>query len=269
MQYQIFDRFFPRARELRGHFDKRFRNPLEASADRFIWDYWHVPGEYTLLRRPAHAFFPARLYESFHRHLVEWGRETLGCHDVSPPWLSCYVEGCRQEAHQDLPHGPLAFVFSLTDWTGRRFLGGETFIGRGRKPVLIPSRFNRLLVFNPGVSHGVREVRRTHDLREGRLVINGWFVNPRPFWYGPLKAEDVRDAINSLSLPARFNPGRGFQSLRLEISARGQVRRLATLFSTLQGGREQDRKVLLQAAARLRFPAKKRGTRLTLPLMME
>jgi len=61
---------------------------------------------------------------------VHWGRATLGCHDVSPPWLSLYVEGCRQELHGDLPHGPWAFVFSLTNWRQRTFRGGETLLVR-------------------------------------------------------------------------------------------------------------------------------------------
>ena len=72
----------------------------------------------------------ARCTTRFHRRLVAWGRETLGCHDISPPWLSLYVDGCRQELHGDLPHGPWAFVFSLTRWRGRVFRGGETLLVR-------------------------------------------------------------------------------------------------------------------------------------------
>lgn len=34
----------------------------------------------------------------------------------------------RQELHADNPHGPWAFVLSLTDWERRRFSGGETAI---------------------------------------------------------------------------------------------------------------------------------------------
>ena len=33
-----------------------------------------------------------------------------------------------QELHADSPHGPWAFVFSLTDWEHRAFTGGETAI---------------------------------------------------------------------------------------------------------------------------------------------
>ncbi|HEU4616219.1 MAG TPA: hypothetical protein VFS15_29175, partial [Kofleriaceae bacterium] len=101
----IVDRFAPEARALRATFDERFAEPRSTRADRFVWDWWHVPGQYTALRTPAWTYFPRRIYESFHRRLVAWGRETLGCHDISPPWLSLYIDGCRQELHGDLPHG--------------------------------------------------------------------------------------------------------------------------------------------------------------------
>jgi hypothetical protein len=200
---------------------------------------------------------------------VEWGRDNLGCHDISPPWLSCYVEGCRQEKHSDVPHGPLAFVFSLTNWNRRRFKGGETFLA-GEKTV--PPKFNQLLVFNPAIPHGVKPVRGTHDPRFGRLVIHGWFVNPRPFWYGPLKADEVAEGIEAGLAPVlagKLNLGRGFLSLRMQVSPAGQVTALKTLVSTLDGARERDVKILAENLRGLRFPKKRAGTRLTLPLMIE
>jgi len=126
----IVDNFAPEAKPLRAVFDERFRKPRSTRGDRFVWDWWHVPGQYTHLRTPAWTYFPRALYQAFHRGLVAWGREVLGCHDISPPWLSCYVDGCRQELHGDLPHGPWAFVMSLTRWRGRRFSGGETVLVR-------------------------------------------------------------------------------------------------------------------------------------------
>ena len=124
----IVDRFAPQAQALRAVFDERFADPRRTNGDRFVWDYWHVPGQYTALRTPAYHYFPKPIYEAFHNHLVWWGRRNLGCHDVSPPWLSCYIEGCRQELHGDVPHGPWAFVFSLTPWQRRQFRGGETLM---------------------------------------------------------------------------------------------------------------------------------------------
>ena len=126
----IVDRFAPETRALRAELDARFADPRQARADRFVWDYWHVPGQYTALRTPAWTYFSSALYARLHRRLVAWGRAQLGCHDISPPWLSVYVDGCRQELHGDLPHGPWAFVLSLTRWRGRAFRGGETVLLR-------------------------------------------------------------------------------------------------------------------------------------------
>lgn len=72
-QLIIVDDFLPNAGALRSHFTSRcagnhvqsacsirrgsglqpscrFRNPLQTTSDRFCWDYWHVEGQYTLLR---------------------------------------------------------------------------------------------------------------------------------------------------------------------------------------------------------------------------
>lgn len=271
MQHQTFRSFYSRARDLRAVFDERFADPLQVRGDRFIWDYWHVPGEYTLLKTPAPNFFPSKMYGNFHRYLVEWGRANLGCHDISPPWLSCYIEGCRQEKHADIPHGPLAFVYSLTEWDRRRkFRGGETFIEGGAKP--IPARFNQLLVFNGAIPHGVREVRGTHDPRYGRLVIHGWFVNPRPFWYGPLKVGDISRGIEDgldEALSGQLRLGRGMISTRLAIRADGSVGATKTLVNTLVDFDSRDLKRLQKALKTMRFPKRRAGTALTLPLIVE
>ena len=63
-----------------------------------------------------------------------FGEDRLGCSRVSEPWLSFYVDGCRQELHADVPQGPWAFVFSLTRWDERPFEGGET--RRSQRPEL-------------------------------------------------------------------------------------------------------------------------------------
>ncbi len=267
MQVIVVDRFYKRAAELRRIFDRKFENPLKARPERFVWDFWHVPGEYTHLRTPAFHYFPKKQYEAFHQFLVKWGREHLGCHDVSPPWLSCYINGCRQEFHQDVPHGPLAFVFSLTRHYGHAFTGGETFIRRGRRR--IAPLFNRLVLFNPALVHGVREVKGVMDPRQGRLVIHGWFVQPRAFWVGPLRAEDVDESIATglrgfhLRKAVRTP---GLTSFRLSISPKGTVRSLRPLVETAELA-APDRTQLHLRLTGLRFPARSSGSQLTLPIM--
>lgn len=259
MDYLIVDDFYPKAKSLRQTFDRKFHDPLNTASERFVWDFWHVPGEYTHLRTPAFHYFPKKDYEAFHRFLVRWGRENLGCHDISPPWLSCYIQGCRQNPHRDRPHGPLAFVFSLSQGG---FRGGQTFLKKSK--VKIAPKFNRLSLFNPDLVHGVTEVNGTMDPRRGRLVIHGWFVQPRPFWVGPLTVADVQEALAELRVPHQL--GRGFLSVRLGITSAGNVSDTHMLINTLSGGQRAAVTHLLTTLKDLKFPQKRAYSRLTLPL---
>jgi 2OG-Fe(II) oxygenase superfamily len=294
----IVDRFAAEADTLRAHFDTRFAKPREAESGRFVWDFWHVPGQYSHLRTPAYLYFPKRVYDAFHQRLVKWGRETLGCHDVSPPWLSCYVDGCSQELHGDLPHGHFAWVFSLTKWQQRSFSGGETMmlredvldywrhfqseagIERDQVLQLVPPEFNRLLVFDPRIPHGVREVRGTRDPREGRLVIHGWFVQPRPFISGPLSEAALDKGISQLSVHIQAAIAQGLDlaglvSLRFIVSADGRVQKTQLLVDTTRGaGEDRERreifvKNVLSALKTLKFPKQRGASTVTLPLVFE
>lgn len=296
-ELQIVDGFAPEADALRAVFDARFANPRSTATDRFVWDWWHVPGQYTALRTPAWTYFPAKLYEAFHRRLVAWGRETLGCHDISPPWLSCYVDGCRQELHGDLPHGPWAFVFSLTNWRQRVFRGGETLMLRehvldfwndfasvqgveeGELIRAIEPKFGRLTVFDPRFPHGVRQVTGTHDPREGRLVIHGWFVQPRPFVRGPLPVRALTARIEDLG--GRLGgwlgtlPIAGLYSVAFDVDRRGYVRDVRALSDTTRvpTADEPARKRLVRRIrddlATWRFGSQRGASRVTLPLVFE
>jgi hypothetical protein len=292
----VVDGFAEEARPLRDHFDERFADPRQARGDRFVWDFWHVPGQYTALRTPAWQYFPPRIYKAFHRRLVDWGRRTLGCHDVSPPWMSCYVEGCRQELHGDLPHGPWAFVYSLTDWQRRVFRGGETLVVRDEildywsgfvsersieePDVLrtIEPRFNRLTVFDPRLPHGVRRVEGTLDPRLGRLVIHGWFVQPRPFVEGPLPVKELASGIERIgeALAPHLEGGlplTGLLSIGFGVEARGNVDKARVLSDTTRvpAAHEEARRALLRtvlkAARSLRFRPRASASRVTLPLV--
>jgi hypothetical protein len=293
----IVDRFAPEAAKLRSTFDARFANPRGTGADRFVWDYWHVPGQYTALRTPAWTYFPQNIYRPFHERLVKWGRETLGCHDISPPWLSLYVEGCRQELHGDLPHGPWAFVFSLTRWRGRTFRGGETLLVRDevldfwhdfasvrgveeRELIrTVEPKFDRLTVFDPRIPHGVRTVTGTHDPREGRLVVHGWFVQPRPFVRGPLSTRALTSKIGELtdrlggwlgSLPIA-----GLYSVAFDVDRQGGVSGVKALSDTTrvprtdERGRTQLVRKIREDISRWSFGPQRTTSRVTLPLVFE
>ncbi len=296
--YILVDRFFSDASKMRSHFEDRFANSREARSDRFVWDWWHVPGQYTALRTPAYHYFPKKLYENFHTQLVWWGRRNLGCHDISPPWMSCYIDGCRQDLHGDLPHGPWAFVFSLTPWNKRQYRGGETMLlrdnvlsywnsgagqdGLERKDIFteIPPLFNRLTVFDPRIPHGVNLVEGVRDPREGRLVIHGWFVQPRPFIEGPLSENEVAHVIRDLtgSLQKLFAQGmeiQGVLSLRLSVSVGGRITGVKKLTDSLR--HPQRNKRLERALAthiqtflkKVSFRTRKQSSTVTLPLIFE
>jgi hypothetical protein len=293
----VVDRFAPESRGLRATFDDRFAEPRSTRADRFVWDWWYVPGQYTALRTPAWTYFPRRIYESFHRRLVAWGRATLGCHDISPPWLSLYIDGCRQELHGDLPHGPFAFVYSLTRWNQRKFAGGETLLVRDE--VLdfwhdfrsvraveehelmraIEPRFDRLTVFDPRVPHGVRPVTGTRDPREGRLVIHGWFVQPRPFVQGPLPVRTLGARVDELGgeLGTWLTdmPIAGVLALAFTVDRRGTVKHVRVLSDTTRVPRADERERLRlvrrvrQSVAGWRLGKQRGPSQVTLPIVFE
>eukprot|EP00611_Tribonema_gayanum_P013661 TRINITY_DN246_c0_g1_i3.p1 TRINITY_DN246_c0_g1~~TRINITY_DN246_c0_g1_i3.p1 ORF type:complete len:376 (-),score=68.45 TRINITY_DN246_c0_g1_i3:549-1676(-) len=173
----------PLAAQLRAVFDERFSKPREGTAERFVWDWWHVPEQYTLMRTPAEEYFGPEGFEALTAALCKFGQEQLGCRAISPPWLSVYIDGCEQRFHTDAWHGPWAFVLSLTDWDDKDFTGGETQIlkphvlnywnsfapgiGLEEKHFLdtIEPHFNRLTLFDPRFPHGVKPVRGTRDPR--------------------------------------------------------------------------------------------------------
>jgi hypothetical protein len=257
------DSFYPRAAELRSHFEERFADPRATRADRFIWEYWNVPGQYTQLRTPAYEFFPRDIYEKFHLWLLDWGRRNLGCHDVSPPWMSCYLDGHYQNMHSDYPHGPFAFVFSLSP-RKLPFKGGETLLIKqevlsfwqnldnlqafeeGAVFKRIPSPFNRLTVFDPRMPHGVSRVQGAEGLTDGRLVIHGWFVKPRPWIDGPLPPKQFQKWTDRFQeeLAPVFEMGQliahGLCSFRFEVLPSGKTRNAKILANTVRllGGGE-------------------------------
>lgn len=257
----ITDRFYSGAADLRREFDRKLANPKtshsEELSQRLVWDYWNVPDQYTLLRTPAYSYFSKKAYTKFHKALLEYGRSVLGCFDVTLPWLSLYVEGCRQEVHADVPHGPWAFVYSLTPWEERLFTGGETWMmkpetlqywhhfssmkGVEKKDLIteVPANFNRLTVFDPRLPHGVREVRGARDPREGRLVIHGWFKDPEPYVTGALTrnqgAEGLNEVLERLApLFDEYQECHGTLSYRFEVGVSGKVSKLKQMTSTVQ-----------------------------------
>lgn len=277
--------------DLRSAFDERFANPrLQAQPGRFVWDYWHVTrreedtpqnaiardedlqgwgNQYTFLRSPASEYFDRALFDRLCDELVEFGRTQLGCDAISPPWLSLYVDGMSQNFHTDAPHGPYAFVLSLTPEGAHApvdgpapgwFEGGETTLlrpwvcdyWRGYDPSrglefgslfeTVEPLWNRLTVFDSRLPHGVAPVRGTRDPRRGRLVLTGWFSDPQPCVSGGLAGalEDAANEALAVALTAfqeqmasDVSSVTGFLAVRIEIARDGSVADIRALGDTL------------------------------------
>jgi hypothetical protein len=289
--FETHNDFYPEVNQLRSEFDERFGNPYQATSNRFCWDYWSIPDKYRLLRTPAEQLFSKKNFTPFMNHLLNWGRRNLGCQMISHPWLSAYTDGCYQNLHSDVPHGPFSFVYSLTRWKKRSFRGGETLISQPRllryfseitteasheeKDLLtrIPPEFNRLTVFDPRYPHGVKTVQGVDSILDSRLVIHGWFTEPRPMLEGTLSFRQIlkpMDAYASSMIQALSTlPYFGLLSLRLEINSRGEVRKIEVLSAHLL-----DEMGATLSKAKLRsavmhpplFPKSSGNTWLTLPI---
>ncbi|CAG9466421.1 unnamed protein product [Pedinophyceae sp. YPF-701] len=255
------------AAELRGTFDARFEDPRELHENRFVWDYWRVPQQYDLHRTFAADYFgDTDAYDRLEDALLAFGQRELGCAAMTPVWLSYYVDGNGQELHCDNPHGPWAFVLSLTEWDDdvarRAFEGGETMLLKqavldfwrgfpggamefGDIVDLVEPRFNRLTVFDPRIPHGVRQVRGTRDPRRGRLVLHGWFTDPEPFFDDDAGVDgaEASDALNAALGPLFAELGQmprayGTLTVRLTIDGgTGEVDGLEWLTDTLMPDR--------------------------------
>jgi hypothetical protein len=294
----VTDQFFDQADRLRAHYLQQFSNPLRADEGRFVWDYWHVPSQYTLLRTSAESYFPEDIFAPWLDAICGWGFENLGCGEISPPWLSYYIDGCEQSLHADNPHGPWAFVFSLTDWDNRRFIGGETQLlspmvldywrdfesamGFETDTLLnqVEPLFNRLTVFDPRIPHGVAPVRGEKDPRRARIVIHGWFLEPQPSLEGGLEevdlelvlAEALDPVLDRIENEVALN---GYVGFRLVIAPSGHVKSLKVLQNTLKSissdplaveGIGEEFSAVLK---RIQFPEASTESVLTFPLIFK
>ena len=283
------DNFYSGASSLRAVYDERFKDPKKADSRRFVWDFWHVPDQYTLVRTPAKYFFPQKQWRDFLGALGKWGQENLGCGAITDPWLSYYIEGCEQKFHTDVPHGPWAFVYSLSL---QGFTGGETFIlnpeildywrsypdfqDREQAAIItkITPKFNRLVVFDPRLPHGVTPVKGTMDPRNARIVIHGWFAEPKPYLSGALKPSQVYPVVNEAVekfTQAVEGSWDGIMSLRFRISPAG-TSKMVVLANTVQSiGRDRSTKDLMpllkKYVSELKFPKCKASSEITLPLL--
>ena len=156
--------------------------------------------------------------------------------------------------------------------------GPESEIG-GQRGVVFPGCKRGTIEGRSVCSRRVPPVEGTRDPREGRLVVHGWFVQPRPFVEGPLPASAVAARVGDLGAElARALGGlpvAGLLSLGISVRPGGRVGAVRVLSDTTRApaGREAERRRLVArlrgAVARWDFPRRAAPSRVTLPLVFE
>ena len=297
--YHAIPDFSPDVLGLREGIDRHFAEPDKAGPDHQVWNYWHVPESYPYLRTSPEKVIARDVLDRFMEQLGRFVTRRLGMDTITWPYLSLYVEGCKQILHNDSLNGAFGYVFSLTHWDARRFEGGETLIfreqdywagGRFREAGAgtafyekIPSRFNQLLVFDDRLIHGVPEVRGTTNPCEGRIVLHGHMECKGVSVEGPLKPLLEADGLGDLgevranaqaSVAAEAGRYHGFATIALDVAADGAVTTVRPLVQRVLGraGPEADVPLLSDLCrnlSKLRFAPQAEPSWIAVPLIFE
>ncbi|NJM91345.1 MAG: 2OG-Fe(II) oxygenase [Rhodospirillaceae bacterium] len=291
----VIDDFLPRevAQGMRADIETHFSNPGQHRPESHqVWNYWFVPGLYTYMRTQPEKVIRRDLVGQFHGALRRWSSDVLGLAMVTHPYLSLYVDGCSQGLHNDSTNGRFAYVYSLTAQE-RRTNGGETIVlhegdpfrrnlrrgnaGRGLYDLIEP-RFNRLVVFDDRLVHGVERVSGSMDPVQGRFVMHGHIEEAGPIVAGALSREAVDDGLRRAL--ARFGAGglgltqryHGLMTIRFAVSPLGDVTNLQVAVDRVFNERESDaewpqiRGKLLEALQGTAFQPASGETSVTAPL---
>jgi hypothetical protein len=292
----VVDGFLPGrlAMAMRRGIDTHFGQPEAHRRDSHqVWNYWFVPELYTYLRTDAARVLGREHVEAFHAALREWSTGHLGMANVTQPWLSLYVPGCRQGWHNDARNGRFAYVYSLTR-NERRTTGGETLVlhegdpfrdhlvqataGRGLYETIEP-RFNRLVIFDDRLPHSVERVEGAMDPVEGRFVLHGHLSEGSAIIAGALPAAAATGQLNEAlagfggEMAASVALYRGPLVFRLTIGGSGTVEGCEVIVDRVihpdpgHVGWELVRDNLAARLKALKFPAAKGRTVLIQPVL--
>jgi hypothetical protein len=294
--FLVVDNFLPRelAWAMRSGIEKHFSDTQNhAPQTHQIWNYWHVPGLYTYLRTVPDKLIDRQHVDSFVEKLRSFSEERLGLADVNRPYLSMYVNGCRQNLHNDSTNGRFAFVYSLTK-DRRMTTGGETIVykegdlfrdhvaqanaGPGFFSSIEPS-FNRLVIFDDRMPHAVERVDGSMDPLEGRFVFHGHIKERGPIVRGALKPSEANDAVMKVLVPfcddafARIRLYHGPLVLRLTVAPTGVVESCRVLVDRVtapdrgDAGWDALRDDLIRRFLAIRFPEADGPTTISQPVL--
>lgn len=293
--YVVIDNFLPlpAAENLRRGIEAHFEKPETHRPNTHqVWNYWFVPKQYTYLRTNPEKIVERQHVERFMDALRHWSALTLGMNEVTWPYLSLYVNGCRQGVHNDTTNGRFAFVYSLTR-DDRKSTGGETIIfhegdlfRKGLRAAAagsdfftaIEPRFNRLVVFDDRLLHAVEQVDGPMDPLEGRLVMHGHLRNTGLAVKGALPAEAIAPVTLETMLEfsakamSRIRLYSGALILRFVIGAGGAVETCNVLVDRVVAhdltsvGWEALAEDLVTRFRKLQFPSAAGRTEVTQPI---
>jgi hypothetical protein len=141
----------------------------------------------------------------------------------------------------------------------------------------VAPKFNRLVVFDPRLPHGVTPVKGTMDPREARLVVHGWFTEPKPCLEGSLSASRAAPVLDEAverftGEMAGLGEWHGIVSIRISVSPSGasSARILADTLVPVGAGAEggvDPRRLLRKYFSGLKFSRAAGKTEITLPLL--
>lgn len=294
--YVIVENFFDQAEALRSAFEAHFANPATHGAQQQIWNYWYVPGTYTYLKTSPTKIVPQPLLERFMQNLNVWGMNALGLTTQLVPWMSLYVDGCGQKLHNDAAAGQMGWVYSITRWDDRPFLGGETVLfhptnywqtdrmkqsGAGTSFYdLVPSKFNQLVLFDDRVIHGVQTIEGTMDPLKGRIVLHGHLKAESIGLSGPLTADaaiaSAKPVLERLGEAVRgaLKWVNGFATVRLTVEPAGTVSQIQILCDRLlpmtpdASHVETFRRTMTGLLSEAKFPTAEGPSQITLPVVV-
>jgi hypothetical protein len=240
----VLDDFYPSARELRASVEHDFTSAAQRGAERGVWDLFQREGSYAYLRTPAERVIPARLVRRYRYALRSWAWENLGVGHLTGPLLSLYVSGCVATLGNDPQDAAYAFVHSLSPGLG--FTGGDTLLrdGDSEEVKRVAPTFNRLLVFDARLPHGVELVQGSWSPHRGRLVLQGHIRAGGLYHTGGLTHDDVAGALRGTArrlaelVPELGSAGLTGLGVRLDVDSDGEVTDVVTLsaFGAAVGG---------------------------------
>jgi 2OG-Fe(II) oxygenase superfamily len=296
-RYFVVDDFLPLdlALSMRADIDAHFGETDKHRPETHqVWNYWYVPGTYTYLLTVPEKIIVREKVERFMSSLQDWSVTRMGLGEVTWPILSLYIPGCFQNLHNDSLNGRIAFVYSLTNPVRKTQGGGTILMSEGdpfRRNLASPMtvggfcetvepRFNRLVLFDDRVIHGVERIDGSMDPVEGRFVLHGHIRDHGPFVGGALAIEallpDIQSALGGF-IAANGEESYNFHgpiSVRFTVEPDGTMSGLHVLLDRVthvaehHAGRwEGLRTKYLAALAGLRFPAAPGPTTVIFPVV--